>query len=413
MKLSEKLLPLFEILEGKHEQVDLVIVTGGRLGSKSYGVSTFVTEALVQHEWSTLYTRFTNVSGSDSTVPEVSEKIDLLNYRPFVKETNNRIEGLTGGKIVFKGLKAGSNTQSANLKSLKDFNCWVNDESEEIPNFEVFDKINLSIRHPEKRNLTILILNPTHRGFWIWEQYFKPNNIPDFFNGIVDNVMYIHTNYLDVPKDVIPDNIIANYQRRKERDPQGYNEVILGGWITDVDGALFGRGDFNYFKLDELNLDNKGSIIAFVDVADQGLDSLCMVIGCLIGDLVYIIDVIHTQETSNFTIPLVVSKIKEHNIERCVIESNAMGYIFGTSVQERVSIPLDIIPTKGNKHHRIVGNSEYIKKYFVFRDDYKSGSMYDSYMREIFGYTKDGKASHDDAPDATTGLALLKRELFD
>jgi PBSX family phage terminase large subunit len=413
MKISSKLQPLFEIPQGKHPQVDLVIVTGGRLGSKSYGVSTFIAEALVQYEWSTLYTRFTNVSGADSTVPEMSEKIDLLNYRDFVRETTNRIEGVTGGKIVFKGLKAGSGTQSANLKSLKDFNCWVNDESEEIPSFEVFDKIHLSIRHPKKRNLTILILNPTDRDFWLWEQYFKPKDVPDFFNGIIDNVMYIHTNYLDVPREVIPDNIYENYQRRRLSDPQYYHEVILGGWITNVEGALFTRSSLNYFKLDDLKTENRNTTIAFVDVADQGLDSLCMAVGMLIGDMIYIIDVVHSKEVSNFTIPLVAAMINDLKVDRCVVESNAMGYIYGTNLQERVTIDLDIIPTKGNKHHRIVGNSGYLKKYFVFRDDYEAGTPYDSYMREIFAYTKDGKSKHDDAPDATTGLALFKRELFD
>lgn len=181
----------------------------------------------------------------------------------------------------------------------------------------------------------------------------------------------------------------------------------------DLEGKLFIKEDLQYFKLSDLNKDNSNTVISFVDVADQGTDSLCMVIGVLISDMVYIVDVIHTKEGSNYTIPLVASKIKDHKIERCVIESNAMGYIFGTSVQERVTIPLDIIPTKGNKHHRIVGNSEYIKKYFVFREDYEVGSMYDSYMREMLTYTKDAKAKFDDAPDGTTGLALLKRELFD
>ena len=181
----------------------------------------------------------------------------------------------------------------------------------------------------------------------------------------------------------------------------------------DVEGKLFQKEEMNFFKLDDLNTENRNTTISFVDVADQGLDSLCMPVGELIGDMIYIIDVIHSKEGSNFTIPLVAGMIKDRNVDRCVVESNAMGYIYGTNLQERVSIELDIIPTKGNKHHRIVGNSAYIKKYFVFRNDYEHGSAYDTYMREIFAYTKDGKADHDDAPDATTGLALLKRELFD
>lgn len=182
----------------------------------------------------------------------------------------------------------------------------------------------------------------------------------------------------------------------------------------DLEGKMFIPEQLNYYNPNELNVNNKTATIAFVDVADQGTDSLCMTIGYLIGGLVYVVDVIHTREGHDYTIPLIVSKIKEHNIERCVIESNGAGYIFGTNVQERTNIPLDIINSKGNKHHRIVANSEYIKKFFVFREDYIEEENYKSYMAEMFKYTKDSKSvKHDDAPDATTGLALLKRELFD
>ena len=178
------------MLEGKQPEVDLVIVTGGRYSSKYYVVSTFAAEGFVQEDWKVLYSRFTNVAGQDSTVPEFAEKIELLGYENHVKETSNRFESLCGnGKVVFKGLKASSATQSANLKSLKGFNLWVNDESEEIPDYNTFKKIFLSIRSLEKRNITILILNPTVKEFLIHERYFAPYGIEDGFNGIRVNVM--------------------------------------------------------------------------------------------------------------------------------------------------------------------------------------------------------------------------------
>ena len=170
IQFSEKFEPLYNLLEGNQKEIDLVIVTGGRLGSKSYGVSTFIAEAFIQYDWQTLYTRFTNSSGKDSTIPEFAEKLELLNYQDFAEVSGNRYTNSfenSDGKVIFKGLKAGSATQSANLKSLKGFNCWVNDESEEIPSYEIFRKIFLSIRSTERRNLTILIMNPTVKDFWI------------------------------------------------------------------------------------------------------------------------------------------------------------------------------------------------------------------------------------------------------
>lgn len=48
-----------------------------------------------------------------------------------------------------------------------------------------------------------------------------------------------------------------------------------------------------------------------------------------------------------------------------------------------------------------------IKENFIFRDDYEPGSDYDKYMRALTTYVKMGKNAHDDAPDGTTGLALM------
>ena len=33
-------------------------------------------------------------------------------------------------------------------------------------------------------------------------------------------------------------------------------------------------------------------------------------------------------------------------------------------------------------------------------------------MKQVFGYTKDGKAKHDDAPDSLALLAALVRDLY-
>jgi len=48
----------------------------------------------------------------------------------------------------------------------------------------------------------------------------------------------------------------------------------------------------------------------------------------------------------------------------------------------------------------------------VFRDDYEIGSDYDKAMKQLFHYTKDGKALHDDAPDSVALLVSLARDLY-
>jgi len=238
IKFSKKYKPLFEILNGKYPEVDTVIITGGRGSAKSFVISVFSLIALVQHKWNVLYTRFTNVSIVDSIKPEVDDKIELLNYEKYVNSTNTHIEN-NGNRIAFKGIKTGSKQQTANLKSLFGFNCFVVDEAEELTDYETYEKVFLSIRSKDKRNLTILILNPASVHHWIFRHFFSGMNVEAGSNLIKDNICYIHTSYLDVEREYLADNIVSYYQQLKEKDEKKYNQVVLGGWTEAVEGRVF------------------------------------------------------------------------------------------------------------------------------------------------------------------------------
>ena len=115
MEISPKYQPLFKRPEG----VDTYIITGGRFSSKSFtaSIAAVTWAATLGHR--ILYGRYTNVSGKDSTFPEVEEKIGMLGWQGLFNVANNRIDGLNNGsKIIFKGFKTGSSQQTASLKSL-------------------------------------------------------------------------------------------------------------------------------------------------------------------------------------------------------------------------------------------------------------------------------------------------------
>lgn len=238
IKFSKKYQNLFKLQKGQFQEVDTVIITGGRSSAKSFVVACFSLIGLVEYFWNVLYTRFTNVSITDSIKPEVDDKIDLLGYYSKVNNTNTHIEYLNN-RIAFKGIKTGSKQQTANLKSLSGFNVFVVDEAEELPDYDTFEKVFLSIRSKDKRNLTILLLNPTSVHHWIFREFFKKRNVPAGFNGVKENVMYIHTSYLDVPKEYIAPNIITYYRKLKENEPKKYEQIVLGGWTEAVEGRVF------------------------------------------------------------------------------------------------------------------------------------------------------------------------------
>jgi len=152
--------------------------------------------------------------------------------------------------------------------------------------------------------------------------------------------------------------------------------------------------------------------IGFVDTADKGTDFLCNPIAYKYDTDVYITDVVFTQEGVEITEPLVAEMCIKHRLDVLKIESNNGGESFARNVrrilkEHKWHTTITTEHQSQNKETRILMKSGYIKENFIFRDDYEPGSDYDKYMRALTTYVKMGKNAHDDAPDGTTGLALM------
>lgn len=247
IKLSESYEPLFELLEAANKNVDTVVITGGRNSQKSFASALFGCIGAKDYKYNILYTRYTLTSAQDSIIPDFTEKLDLLDCGKQFKITKDRITHESGAKIVFKGIKTSAGNQTASLKSLKGFNCWIYDEAEEHPDYDSWDKIQKSIRSNTQRNLSILLLNPTTKKHWIYEKFFEAKGIEEGFNGIKDNILYIHTTYLDLEREIIPDNIFNDFEIKRKayeldadsNDGKYYKHVILGGWLDKAEGVIF------------------------------------------------------------------------------------------------------------------------------------------------------------------------------
>jgi phage terminase large subunit len=104
------------------------IVTGGRGSSKSFSVTSFLLLLTYEQSHVILFTRYTLVSAHISIIPEFIEKIELMEMQSnFVITKDEIINTVTGSKIIFKGIKTSSGTQTANLKSLQGVTTWVLD----------------------------------------------------------------------------------------------------------------------------------------------------------------------------------------------------------------------------------------------------------------------------------------------
>lgn len=276
LKLSEKYEPVFEWFGADESsplfKVDTVVVTGGRNSQKSFAIGTAM--CIASKDWyrSVLYTRYTMTTTEDSIIPEFKEKIDLLNCGESFEVLKDRVNTVDGkAKIVFKGIKTSSGNQTASLKSLKGFSVFVLEEAEEMPDFKQWDKIKKSIR-AEKRNLNILILNPATKEHWIYKEFFEERGVQEGFNGIVGNILYIHSTYLDMERSHIADNLWEEFEEARiaYEETKGFTEdeliklevtkprlvklaryykhSVLGGWLNNAEGVIFTNWRYGEFE---------------------------------------------------------------------------------------------------------------------------------------------------------------------
>ena len=199
-----------------------------------------------------LFTRYTMVSAHLSIIPEFLEKISLLGFENIFSV--NKAEVLNLGNqsdILFRGIKTSAGNQTASLKSLQGISCWVLDEAEELIDEDIFDTIDLSIREKNIQNRIILILNPVTKEHWIYRRFFESKGVEAGFNGVKDNVCYIHSTYLD-NKDNLSASFLERIKSIKHNNFKKYNHKILGGWLDKAEGVVFTNWSIGEFNPDGL-----------------------------------------------------------------------------------------------------------------------------------------------------------------
>lgn len=224
------------------------IVTGGRGSSKSFSITSYLVMLSRESGHTILFTRYTLVSASISIIPEFIEKIELLNLaHEFIITKDEIINIKSGSKILFKGIKTSSGTQTANLKSLAGVTTWVLDEAEELTDEDTFDKIDLSIRHKVKQNRVILILNPATKEHFIYQRFFESKGVEAGSNTTKGDTTYIHTTYLDNIAH-LSESFLQQIETIKLRRPERYQHQILGGWLDKAEGVIFTNWSIGKFQ---------------------------------------------------------------------------------------------------------------------------------------------------------------------
>ena len=176
----------------------------------------------------------------------------------------------------------------------------------------------------------------------------------------------------------------------------------------DIKGRLYSS-----FKTYDGLLPQFKSIKNYTDTADTGSDYLCSIVyGVTFANEAYVLDVIYTKEPMEITEPLVAEQLYNFNVNDADIESNNGGRGFARSVDNLLwekyqsnRTYINPFTQSKNKIARILSNATWVMQHIYFPVDWKN--RWSDYYDAMIKYRREGEIAHDDAPDATTGIAEM------
>ena len=199
-----------------------------------------------------LFTRYTMASAHLSIIPEFLEKIGLLGFENIFSINKAEVVNLGNqSDILFRGIKTSSGNQTASLKSLQGISTWVLDEAEELIDEDIFDTIDLSVREKDVQNRIVLILNPVTKEHWLYKRFFEDKGVEGGFNGVKNNICYIHSTYLD-NKENLSSSFLERINTIKHNNFKKYTHKIMGGWLDKAEGVVFENWSIGEFNPDDL-----------------------------------------------------------------------------------------------------------------------------------------------------------------
>lgn len=179
----------------------------------------------------------------------------------------------------------------------------------------------------------------------------------------------------------------------------------------DIKGRLY----TNFKTYTKLPMDDKGNLLFtsirnYTDTADQGDDYLCSINYGVYNGEAYVLNVLYTKQPMEVTEPAVAKMLYEDKVNIADIESNNGGRGFARQVERILHekyrtnrVQINWFHQSKNKKARILSNSTWVMNHVYFPVNWKD--RFPEYYEAMTKYQKEGKNLHDDAPDATTGIA--------
>lgn len=157
-------------------------------------------------------------------------------------------------------------------------------------------------------------------------------------------------------------------------------------------------------------------IMAYCDTADEGTDYLCSIVFGQLAEApgdVAILDVVYTQEPMEITEPMVAEQLMGDyplRVSAAQIESNNGGRGFARAVAELIrgaggTTVVGWFHQTNNKRARILTAAPWIMQHVLLPEHW--ADRWPEWWKHIVTFTADGKADHDDAEDALSGVCEM------
>lgn len=174
----------------------------------------------------------------------------------------------------------------------------------------------------------------------------------------------------------------------------------------DLKGKLY-----TSFKTYSGELPQFKEIRNYTDTADTGEDYLCSIdYGVTFANEAYVLDILYTKDPMEITEPATAEMLYKDGVDVSKIESNNGGRSFARNVERILQEKFDSNHTtikwfhqSKNKQARIYSNSAWVMQHIYYPEDWKN--RWPEYYNAMNRYQREGQNKHDDAPDATTGIA--------
>ena len=194
-------------------------------------------------------------------------------------------------------------------------------------------------------------------------------------------------------KNMNKDIVLANYQQEP----------------IDIKGRLYS----SFKTYTEIPKDNASKplfdyILNYTDTADTGGDFLCSICYGVYNGIYYILDVLYTKDSMEYTEPATAKMLTKNNVGVAIIESNNGGRGFARNVAKECEklgnkhTYISWFHQSQNKTARILSNSTGVMQNILFPVNWCD--LYPDFAEALIKYQKEGKNANDDAPDALTGV---------